>query len=129
MTSSSSRTGDVSGYVLSISVTVRGERGHRSRTSIWPQQFDVLNVKVTVNDNRKSYSRRIEAEPDDEFVIGHVLTLPDMECYIHAIKARDRLHSKGSVEAREVVRIYGKMKRRVVPIIEFEDEDEEDIEF
>ena len=52
-----------------------------------------------------------------------------MECYIHAIKARDRLHSKGSVEAREVVRIYGKMKRRVVPIIEFEDEDEEDIEF
>ena len=34
----------------------------------------------------------------------------------------------GECEA-EVVRIYGKMKRRVVPIIEFEDEDEEDIEF
>ena len=110
-----------------------GQRRKRAQIedikTIWAQQFDVLNVKVTVNDNRKSYSRRIEAEPDDEFVIGHVLTLPDMECYIHAIKARDRLHYKGSVEAREVVRIYGKMKRRVVPIIEFEDEDEEDIEF
>ena len=35
---------------------------------------------------------------------------------------------KDDIEA-EVVRIYGKMKRRVVPIIEFEDEDEEDIEF
>ncbi len=111
-----------------------GQRKKRAQTqdvnTIWAQQFDVLNVKVTVNDNRKSYSRRIEAAPDDEFTIGHVLTLPDMECYIHAIKARDRLHSKGSVEAREVVRIYGKMKRRVVPIIEFEeDEEEEDIEF
>ena len=70
---------------------------------IWAQQFDVLNLKVTVNDNRKSYSRRIEGEPDDEFLIGQVLVLPDMECYIHAIKTRERLVNKGTVEAREIV--------------------------
>ena len=98
--------------------------------TIWAQQFDVLNLKVTINDNRKSYSRRIEGEPDDEFLIGQVLALSDMECYIHAIKTRDRLVTKGTVEARDVVRIYGKMKRKTVPILELDDEeDDEDIEF
>ena len=105
-----------------------GQRRKKARTqqirTIWAQQFDVLNLKVTVNDNRKSYSRRIEAEPDDEFLIGQVLPLQDMECYVHAIKAREKLVTKGTVEARDVVRIYGKMKRRSVPIIE-DDEDEE----
>lgn len=95
--------------------------------TLWTQQFDNLNLKVTVNDNRKSYSRRIEAEPDDEFLIGQVLKLPDMECYIHAIKGRERLHTKGTVEARDVVRIYGKLKQKIVPILDFdEDEDEEE---
>ncbi len=98
--------------------------------TIWAQQFDVLNLKVTINDNRKSYSRRIEGEPDDEFLIGQVLALADMECYIHAIKTRERLVTKGTVEARDVVRIYGKMKRKTVPILELDDEeDDEDIEF
>ena len=98
--------------------------------TIWAQQFDVLNLKVTINDNRKSYSRRIEGEPDDEFLIGQVLALSDMECYIHAIKTRERLVTKGTVEARDVVRIYGKMKRKTVPILELdEEEDDEEMEF
>lgn len=111
-----------------------GQRKKRALTqdvkTLWTQQFDNLILKVTVNDNRKSYSRRIEAEPDDEFLIGQVLTLPDMECYIHAIKGRERLHTKGTVEARDVVRIYGKMKQKTVPILELDDEEEgEDIIF
>ena len=93
--------------------------------TIWAQQFDLLNLKVTVNNNRKSYSRRIEREPDDEFQIGQVLELEDMDCYVHAIKTRDKLVSKGTVEAREVVRIYGKFKEKTVPILEFEDDEEE----
>ena len=107
-----------------------GQRKKKAKTddvkTIWAQQFDLLNLKVTINDNRKSYSRRIEREPDDEIQIGHVLQLDDMDCYVHAIKTRDRLVSKGTVEAREVVRIYGKLKEKSVPIIEFED-DVEDI--
>lgn len=105
-----------------------GQRRKKARTqtikTIWAQQFDVLNLKVTVNDNRKSYSRRIEAEPDEGFTIGQVLILPDMECYIHAIKSGERLHNKGTVEARDIVRIYGKMKRSSVPILELEDDPE-----
>ncbi len=110
-----------------------GQRKKKALTdkvkTIWAQQFDVLNLKVTVNNNRKSYSRRIEREPDDEFQIGQVLELEDMDCYVHAIKTRDKLVSKGTVEARDVVRIYGKMKEKTVPILEFEEDEEEDIEF
>lgn len=96
---------------------------------LWTQQFDNLNLKVTVNDNRKSYSRRIEAGPDDLFRIGSVLKLPDMECYIHAIKGRERLHTKGDIEGRDIVRIYGKLKQKTVPILDFEEDDEEESEF
>lgn len=109
-----------------------GQRKKRAKSQdvkvIWAQQFDVLNLKVTINDNRRSYSRRIEAEPDDEFIIGQSLSLSDMDCYIHAIKTRDKLVNRGTCEARDIVRMYGKRKGRAesatdVPII---DEDEED---
>lgn len=106
-----------------------GQRKKKAKTqdvkTIWAQQFDNLILKVTVNDNRKSYSRRVEAEPDDEFIIGQVLSVSDMDCYVHAIKTRDRLVSKGTVEARDVVRIYGKIKEKSVPILEFEDDSED----
>ncbi|MCQ2086118.1 MAG: hypothetical protein MJY54_01645 [archaeon] len=79
--------------------------------TIWAKQFDNLRIKVTVNDNTRSYSRYINAEPNDEFLIGQKLALSDMECYIHAIKSRARVVSRGVVEARDIVRIYGKMKQ------------------
>ena len=107
-----------------------GQRKKKAKTeevrTIWAQQFDVLSLKVTINNNRKSYSRRIDAEPDDEFLIGSVLKLEDMDCFIHAIKTRDKLVSKGTAEARDIVRIYGKFKERSVPILDLED-DVEDI--
>lgn len=90
--------------------------------TIWAQKFDVLNVKVTVNDGTKSYSRRIQALPDDEYSIGHQISLPDMDCFIHAIKTRDKLINRGSAEARDVVRIYGKYKRKSVPVLDLEDD-------
>ena len=37
---------------------------------LWVKRFDVLSVKVSVNDGGKTYSLRVEAEPDDEFVVG-----------------------------------------------------------
>lgn len=106
-----------------------GQRKKKALTqdikTIWAQQFDVLNLKVTVNNDRKSYSRRIEAEPDDEFTIGQALSLSDMDCYVHAIKARDRLVTRGSVEGRDIVRIYGKMKQKSYPVLDLEDDSED----
>lgn len=100
---------------------VRKARAPKVKT-IWAQKFDILNVKVTVNDGTKSYSRRIPALPDDEYAIGQLLSLEDMDCFIHAIKTRDRLINRGTTEARNVVRIYGRYKRKSIPVLDLEDD-------
>lgn len=79
--------------------------------TMWVQQFDFLNLKVTINDNGRSYSKKIKAEPDDEFIIGQVLVIAETEYYVHAIKTCDRLVTKGIAESRDIVRIYAKRKR------------------
>lgn len=99
---------------------------------LWVKQFDVLNVKVSVNDNRKTYSLRVEADPDDEFSVGMILSFEEFDCVVHAIKTKTRLVRRGSAEAREITRIYGKIRRKTYDVLDFEDEDfefnEEDYE-
>ena len=89
---------------------------------LWCQQFDNLTIKVTINNDRVSYARRIPALPDDEFVIGNRLELEDMDCFIHAIKTRTKLVQHGSAEARDIVRIYGKYGEKSYPVLDFEDD-------
>lgn len=93
---------------------------------LWVKQFDILSVKVSVNDDRKTYSLRVEAEPDDEFVVGTQLEFEDFDCLIHAIKAKHSLVKRGSVEARDITRIYGKIRRKRYDILDFDDDEEFD---
>ena len=92
---------------------------------LWTQQFDNLSIKVTINNDRVSYSRRIDALPDDEFEIGNRLSLEDMDCYIHAIKTREKLIQHGSAEARDIIRIYGKFAQKQYSVLDFEDDVED----
>ena len=92
---------------------------------LWCQQFDNLTIKVTINNDRVSYSRRIPALPDDEFVIGNRLELEDMDCFIHAIKTREKLIQHGQAEARDIIRIYGKYGQKSYPVLDFEDDVED----
>ena len=92
--------------------------------TLWCQQFDNLSIKVTINNDRVSYPRRLEAEPDDTFEIGSRLELEDMDCFINAIKTRDKLLHHGIVEARDIVRIYGKYNEKSYPVLDFDEEDE-----
>ena len=84
--------------------------------------MDVLNVKVTVNAGAKRYSRRLQAFPADEYSIGQFLPLEDMDCFVHAIKIRERLITRGTAEARDVVRIYGSYRKKSVPVLDLEDD-------
>ncbi len=76
--------------------------------ALWVKSFDVLRVKVSVNDYKKTYPMYVEADPDDEFAIGMIMNFDTWDAVIHAIKTRTRLIRRGSAEARDVVRIYGK---------------------
>ena len=94
---------------------------------LWVKQFDVLSIKVSVNDDDHTYSLRVEAEPDDEFVVGTQLSFEDFDCLIHAIKTKHSLVKKGVAEARDITRIYGKIRKKRYDILELEeDEDFED---
>jgi len=89
---------------------------------LWVKQYDVLSVKVSVNNDRVTIPLRVEAEPDDEFTVGMTLSFDDYDAVIHAIKTKDRLLKKGTAEAREIVRIYGKMRRKVYDVLDPEED-------
>ena len=92
---------------------------------LWVKQFDILSVKVSVNDDRKTYSLRVEAEPDDEFVVGTQLEFEDFDCLIHAIKTKHSLLKRGAAEARDITRIYGKIRKKRYDILDLEEEFDE----
>ncbi len=92
---------------------------------LWVKRFDVLSVKVSVNDVGRTYPLRIEAEPDDEFVVGSMLRFEDFDCLIHAIKTKGNLVKHGSVEARDIVRIYGKIRKKTYDVLDLDDEFDE----
>lgn len=90
---------------------------------LWVKQFDILSIKVSVNDDSRTYSLRVEAEPDDEFVVGTQLSFEDFDCLIHAIKTKHSLVKKGAAEARDITRIYGKYRRKRYDVLDFDDDD------
>jgi uncharacterized Zn finger protein len=91
---------------------------------LWVKQFDVLSIKVSVNDDDHTYSLRVEAEPDDEFVVGTQLSFEDFDCLIHAIKTKHSLVKKGVAEARDITRIYGKIRKKRYDILELEEDED-----
>ncbi len=76
--------------------------------ALWVKSFDVLHVKVSVNDYKKTYPMYVEAEPDDEFTVGMIMNFETWDAVIHAIKTHTKLIRRGTAEARDIVRIYGK---------------------
>lgn len=93
---------------------------------LWVKRFDILSVKISVNDGGKTYSLRVEAEPDDEFVVGTQLEFEDFDCLIHAIKTKHSLVRRGVAEARDITRIYGKIRKKRYDVLDLDDDDEFD---
>lgn len=76
--------------------------------SLWVKNFGQLRVKVSINDYKRTYPMYVEAEPDDEFTVGMIMNFDSWDAVIHAIKTHNKLIRRGTAEARDVVRIYGK---------------------
>ena len=80
-------------------------------------------MKISVNDNRRTIPLRIDAEPDDEFGVGMTLSFENFDAQIHAIKTVDRLVRRGSAEAREIRRVYAKIRPKQYEVLDFSDEE------
>lgn len=110
--------------------TIDGKKGKNipadNIKALWVKQFDVLSVKVSVNDGQKTYSVRTEAEPEDEFATGMILSFDTFDALVHAIKTKDRLIKNGSAEAREITRIYGKIRKKRYEVLDLEEDDDPD---
>jgi uncharacterized Zn finger protein len=71
----------------------------------------------------------VEAEPDDEFVVGTQLEFEDFDCLIHAIKTKHSLVKRGVAEARDITRIYGKIRKKRYDILDLEEEEFDDFDY
>lgn len=80
-------------------------------TTLWGKKFDRLKLKVSINKGSKTLTRIIWAVPDEEFFVGDVMRVKGLNFAIHRIKTKDKNLKKGSAEARDIVRLYGKTVR------------------
>ena len=80
-------------------------------TTLWAKKFDRLKLKISINKGSRTLTRTIWAVPDEEFFIGNVMRIKGLNFAIHSIKTKNKKIKKGSAEARDIVRLYGKVVR------------------
>jgi uncharacterized Zn finger protein len=80
-------------------------------TTLWAKKFDRLKLKVSINKGSKTLTRIIWAVPDEEFFVGDVMRIKGLNFAIHRIKTKNKNLKKGSAEARDIIRLYGKTVR------------------
>jgi len=73
---------------------------------LWVKQFGRIVMKISVNDGSRTYPLKLIKDPDDVIEIGSILKLDDFSAKIHTIKTTDNLRKRGSVEVRDIVRVY-----------------------
>ena len=76
--------------------------------TLWLQRYDKVKVKFSINRKDVTVSRSIYASPDEEFYVGDSLQIDRDYVVIHRIKTEYGIVRKGGVQARDIVRVYGK---------------------
>jgi uncharacterized Zn finger protein len=79
--------------------------------TLWVKRFDKVRVKVAINKVHKTLSVDMDALPDEEFIIGDLMQVGREQVVIHYIMTKEGMAKRGSVPAREIVRIYTKAVR------------------
>jgi len=103
--------------VLITSIESNGARVKRARVrdiqTVWGKKFDKVRVPFSVNHHGKSFSEHVLAVPDEEFFIGDMLKVGKHEVVIHSIKIEDKSLRIGGACARDIVRVYANIVRRI----------------
>ncbi len=77
--------------------------------TLWTIRADRVKVKFSISKGRRTLSKEIFAQPDEEFYVGDMVELGRMKVVIHRIRCTDnRTIRDGSATASSIVRIYAK---------------------
>lgn len=79
--------------------------------TIWAKSTVIKVVRVSVNRGSRTFSMKIEAQPEEEFSIGDIIETDKGNAVITKIKAGGRLIDYGTADAASIVRVYAKMMR------------------
>lgn len=79
--------------------------------TLWTVRFDKVIVKFSINMGPRTKAASQVASPDEEFTVGEMVQIKGITAVIHRIKTWDRTLQRGSAEARDIRRIYGKAVR------------------
>lgn len=76
--------------------------------TLWVKAFDEVMVKFAINMDHKTITKAMPCEPEQEFTVGEELLFGRLRVTIHAIKTEERLLKRGTAEAAEIVRVFGR---------------------
>lgn len=82
-------------------------------TTIWAKRFDKVKIPFSINHHGRTYPEQMIASPDEEFFIGDMMRVGKRDVVIHAIKTEARTVKRGTVAARDIVRVYANIVRKV----------------
>ena len=91
--------------------------GRRVRTApadevatLWLKVFDEVTVRIAVNRGNRTVPSELTVAPETEFLVGDELRVLGYPVEIHAIKTAAGIRYRGSAEARDIVRLYGRVR-------------------
>jgi len=103
--------------VLVTAIESKGARPRKAKArdigTIWGKRFEKVRVMFSISQAGKSFSEHVLAVPDAEFFVGDMITFGKREVVIHTIKTKGRVLRKGGAPAREIVRVYGNIVRKL----------------
>jgi len=82
-------------------------------TMLWVKRFDKVRVRVAINKVQRTIAYDMQALPDEEFTVGDLMNIRREDVVITCIKTKDGMARRGTVPARDIVRLYVKAARRV----------------
>lgn len=76
--------------------------------TLWVKEFEEIAVGFAINLDQKTITKVIPASPETEFSIGQEFVFGRLRVTVHGIKTNERMITRGSAEAGEIVRVFAK---------------------
>jgi len=79
--------------------------------TLWTKNFDTVQIHVSINKRGRTTALLIDAVPEEEFSVGDDIEIDGRPAFIHSIKTTEKKIRIGTVQVRDIVRIYCTDKR------------------